>query len=103
MTAEGLKRHNPRIKAIAVEPLASPLLSGGKAGSHRIQGIGANFIPNNYHAEVVDEIIQVSDEAAMQAAPRATITAAALPIGESPLVAFLAINRHHPLSKNEGG
>ena len=66
-TAEGLKRHNPRIKAIAVEPLASPLLSGGKAGSHRIQGIGANFIPNNYHAEVVDEIIQVSDEAAMQA------------------------------------
>ena len=66
-TAEGLKRHNPRIKAIAVEPLASPLLSGGKAGSHRIQGIGANFIPNNYHAEVVDEIIQVSDEAAIQA------------------------------------
>ena len=66
-TAEGLKRHNPRIKAIAVEPLASPLLSGGKAGSHRIQGIGANFIPRNYHAEVVDEIIQVSDEAAMQA------------------------------------
>ena len=65
-TAEGLKRHNSRIKAIAVEPLASPLLSGGNAGSHRIQGIGANFIPNNYHAEVVDEIIQVSDEAAMQ-------------------------------------
>ena len=65
-TAEGLKRHNPRIKAIAVEPLASPLLSGGKAGSHRIQGIGANFIPRNYHAEVVDEIIQVSDEEAMK-------------------------------------
>ena len=65
-TAEGLKRHNPRIKAIAVEPLASPLLSGGNAGSHRIQGIGANFIPRNYHAEVVDEIIQVSDEEAMK-------------------------------------
>ena len=65
-TAEGLKRHNPRIKAIAVEPLASPLLSGGNAGSHRIQGIGANFIPKNYHAEVVDEIIQVSDEEAMK-------------------------------------
>ena len=65
-TAEGLKRHNPRIKAIAVEPLASPLLSGGKAGPHQIQGIGANFIPKNYHAEIVDEIIQVSDEEAMK-------------------------------------
>ena len=66
-TAEGLKRHNPNIKAIGVEPQRSPLLSGGKAGPHQIQGIGANFIPKNYHPEVVDEIIAVSDEDAMNA------------------------------------
>lgn len=67
-TAEGLKRHNPNIKAMGVEPQRSPLLSGGKAGPHRIQGIGANFIPKNYHPEVVDEIIPVTDEEAMNAA-----------------------------------
>lgn len=67
-TAEGLKRHNPNIKAMGVEPQRSPLLSGGKAGPHRIQGIGANFIPKNYHPEVVDEIIPVADEEAISAA-----------------------------------
>ena len=67
-TAEGLKRHNPNIKAMGVEPQRSPLLSGGKAGPHRIQGIGANFIPKNYHSEVVDEIIPVTDEEAISAA-----------------------------------
>ena len=67
-TAEGLKRHNPNIKAMGVEPQRSPLLSGGKAGPHRIQGIGANFIPKNYHPEVVDEIIPVTDEEAISAA-----------------------------------
>ena len=67
-TGEGLKRHNPNIKAMGVEPQRSPLLSGGKAGPHRIQGIGANFIPKNYHPEVVDEIIPVTDEEAISAA-----------------------------------
>lgn len=67
-TAEGLKRHNPNIKAMGVEPQRSPLLSGGKAGPHRIQGIGANFIPKNYRPEVVDEIIPVKDEEAISAA-----------------------------------
>ena len=67
-TAKGLKQHNPNIQAIAVEPKNSPLLSGGKASPHKIQGIGANFIPQNYHAEVVDKIIPVSDEDAMNAA-----------------------------------
>lgn len=67
-TAEGLKRHNPNIKAMGVEPQRSPLLSGGKAGPHRIQGIGANFRPKNYHPEVVDEIIPVTDEEAISAA-----------------------------------
>ena len=67
-TAKGLKQHNPAIQAVAVEPSSSPLLSGGKAGPHKIQGIGANFIPRNYHAEVVDEIIPVSNENAMKGA-----------------------------------
>ena len=99
-TAEGLKRHNPRIKAIAVEPLASPLLSGGKAGSHRIQGIGANFIPNNYHAEVVDEIIQVSDEAAMQAT-RLLAQKEGLLAGISSGAAFYAALQTARLPENE--
>jgi len=100
-TAEGLKRHNPRIKAIAVEPLASPLLSGGKAGSHRIQGIGANFIPRNYHAEVVDEIIQVSDEEAMKTT-RMLAHKEGLLVGISSGAAFHAALQTARLPKNEG-
>ena len=64
-TARGLKHRNPAIKAFAVEPAESPVLSGGKPGTHRIQGIGAGFVPANYDPTVVDGIIQVeSDEAA---------------------------------------
>ena len=100
-TAEGLKRHNPRIKAIAVEPLASPLLSGGNAGSHRIQGIGANFIPKNYHAEVVDEIIQVSDEEAMKTT-RMLAHKEGLLAGISSGAAFHAALQTARLPENEG-
>ena len=100
-TAEGLKRHNPHIKAIAVEPLASPLLSGGKAGSHRIQGIGANFIPRNYHAEVVDEIIQVSDEEAMKTT-RMLAHKEGLLVGISSGAAFHAALQTARLPENEG-
>lgn len=64
-TAQGLKAHNPNIYTVAVEPEGSPVLSGGKAGSHKIQGIGAGFIPKNFNAEVVDKILQVSDENAI--------------------------------------
>lgn len=65
-TARGLKAHNPQLLSIAVEPQESPLLSGGKASPHGIQGIGANFIPENYAPNVVDRIMQVSTEEAMQ-------------------------------------
>lgn len=65
-TARGLKAHNPQLLAIAVEPQESPLLSGGTASPHGIQGIGANFIPDNYDPTVVDRIMQVSTEQAMQ-------------------------------------
>lgn len=64
-TARGLKWRNPAIKAFAVEPDESPVLSGGSPGTHRIQGIGAGFIPANYDPSVVDGILRVqSDEAA---------------------------------------
>ena len=60
--AEALKRKKPGLKAIAVEPENSSILSGGKAGSHRIQGIGAGFIPGVLRMDLVDEVIRVSDE-----------------------------------------
>jgi len=60
-----LKEKNPNIKIIAVEPADSPVLSGGAPGPHKIQGIGAGFVPKNYDANVVDEIIQVSNDNAI--------------------------------------
>ena len=63
--ADGLKKHNPNIRVVAVEPSNSPVLSGGKAGPHKIQGIGAGFVPVIYNAGLVDEIITVSDEDAI--------------------------------------
>jgi len=60
-----LKSKNPNIKIVAVEPADSPVLSGGAPGPHKIQGIGAGFIPKNYNASVVDEIIQVSNDNAI--------------------------------------
>ena len=60
-----LKSKNPNIKIIAVEPADSPVLSGGNPGPHKIQGIGAGFIPKNYDASVVDEILQVSNDNAI--------------------------------------
>lgn len=66
--AKGLKRHNPNIKTIAVEPDSSQVLAGKPAGAHKIQGIGANFVPKNFDYNVVDEIIPVSDEDAIETA-----------------------------------
>jgi len=60
-----LKAHNPNVKIVAVEPADSPVLSGGNPGPHKIQGIGAGFIPKIYDASVVDEIIQVSNDNAI--------------------------------------
>lgn len=63
---QALKEHNPRVKIVAVEPTDSPVLSGGKPGPHKIQGIGAGFVPNTYHAAVVDEILQVKNDDAIR-------------------------------------
>jgi len=60
-----LKAHNPNVKIIAVEPTDSPVLSGGNPGPHKIQGIGAGFIPKNYDPTVVDEILQVTNDQAI--------------------------------------
>lgn len=60
--AEALKTHFPNLQVIAVEPEASPVLSGGSPAPHPIQGIGAGFIPKNYHADAIDEVIQINKE-----------------------------------------
>jgi cysteine synthase len=68
--SEVLKKRKPGFKAIAVEPAASPVLSGGKSGSHKIQGIGAGFVPDVFKKELVDEIVQVTNENAGATARR---------------------------------
>ncbi|MFH1413721.1 MAG: cysteine synthase A [Candidatus Omnitrophota bacterium] len=68
--AEVLKKKNSQIMVIAVEPKDSPVLSGGKAGPHKIQGIGAGFIPEILNTKIIDEIIQVTNDDAMQSARR---------------------------------
>jgi cysteine synthase A len=66
--AQYIKPLKPAFKAIAVEPAASPVLSGGKKGPHKIQGIGAGFVPDVLKRELVDEIIQVTDDDALETA-----------------------------------
>lgn len=66
-TGEYLKSKNPDIKVIAVEPASSPLLSGGNSAAHKIQGIGANFIPEVLNTGIYDEIIPITDEDAFDA------------------------------------
>lgn len=65
---DALKKHNPAVKVVAVEPASSAVLSGQPSGAHKIQGIGAGFVPKNFNAEVVDEILPVANEDAFAAA-----------------------------------
>ena len=67
---EVIKARKPGFKVVAVEPVESPVISGGKPGPHKIQGIGAGFIPENLHTDVVDEVLPVSSEDAIATARR---------------------------------
>jgi cysteine synthase A len=64
-TGKYLKEQNPKVKVIAVEPKSSPVLNGGKSGPHKIQGIGAGFVPKTYDAQVVDEVFDVENDDAI--------------------------------------
>ena len=67
-TAKALKAHNPGVYVVAVEPASSAVLSGQPSGAHKIQGIGAGFVPKNYDAELIDEVLPVSNEDAFATA-----------------------------------
>jgi cysteine synthase A len=76
---EVLKERNPNLHVVAVEPLASPVLSGGTPGPHKIQGIGAGFVPQVLNREILDEVIAVDDEDALEAARLVARTEGVLP------------------------
>lgn len=88
-TGKALKKHNAAVKIVAVEPASSAVLSTGMAGKHKIQGIGAGFVPATYNAEVVDEVMTISDEEAFEGA-RALARAQGLLVGISSGAAFSA-------------
>ncbi len=88
-TAEALKARKPGFKMIAVEPEDSPVLSGGIPGPHKIQGIGAGFIPDNVNLDIIDEVLQIGNETAFAMARRAAKTEG-LPIGISSGAAIAA-------------
>lgn len=67
-TGKALKAHNPEVRIVAVEPATSAVISGNPAGAHKIQGIGAGFIPGNYHADVIDEVLPIGNDEAFIAA-----------------------------------
>lgn len=65
-TGRTLKKHNPAVRVVAVEPAGSPVLSAGHPGPHKIQGIGAGFVPATLDRDVIDEVLTVEDEAAFE-------------------------------------
>lgn len=89
-TARGLKKKNPNIRIVAIEPAGSPVLSGGKAGPHKIQGIGAGFIPKILDTSLIDQIIPVTDEDAMRTSRELSATEGLLVGISSGAAAFAA-------------
>lgn len=99
--AEALKSHKSSVKVYAVEPDSSPVLSGGQSGPHKIQGIGAGFVPKNYHAEVVDGVIRVTNEDAFAGSRLLAHTEGVL-VGISSGAAFHAALELAKKPENEG-
>ena len=97
----GLKAHNPNVQIVAVEPSYSPVLSGGKPGPHKIQGIGAGFIPKTYNGEVVDKILQVTNDDAIRTS-RELAGKEGLLVGISSGAAVYAAVELAKLPENEG-
>lgn len=89
-TARGLKKKNPNIRIVAVEPAGSPVLSGGKARPHKIQGIGAGFIPKILDTSLIDQIIPITDEDAMRTSRELSATEGLLVGISSGAAAFAA-------------
>lgn len=100
-TAAGLKKHNPAIKAVAVEPESSPVLSGGNPGPHKIQGIGAGFVPKNFNAGVIDKVIPVKDNDAIRTS-RLLAEKEGLLVGISSGASLFAALELAKLPENEG-
>ena len=100
-TAQGLKEKNPEIKIVAVEPAGSPVLSGGVPGRHRIQGIGAGFVPKVMKMELVDEVIAVEDETAFDYA-RAVAKSDGLLVGISSGAVIYAATELAKRPENKG-
>lgn len=96
-----LKKHNPAVKVVAVEPTDSPVLSGGAPGAHKIQGIGAGFVPKNYNPAVVDGILQVTNDDAIRTG-RELAQKEGLLVGISSGAAVSAATRLALLPENEG-
>ncbi|MFT4073203.1 MAG: cysteine synthase A [Dysgonamonadaceae bacterium] len=90
-TGEALKLKNPNLKVIAVEPADSPVLSGGKPGPHKLQGIGAGFVPDTYNRDVVDEIYQVRNEDAFDTSRKLALREGLLTGISSGAVVYAAI------------
>ena len=100
-TGRALKKHNPSVKVVAVEPASSAVLSTGTPGKHKIQGIGAGFVPQTYAADVVDEIVTVSDDDAKLHA-RLLAQGEGLLVGISSGAAYAAALRLARQPENQG-
>lgn len=96
-----LKSKKPSVKMVAVEPVESPVLSGGKPGPHKIQGIGAGFVPKNYDSAVVDLIEQVDSEASLKTA-REVIKTEGIPVGISSGAAIAVGLKLAAMNENKG-
>ncbi len=98
---QALKTHKPDVRIIAVEPAASPVLTTGQAGKHKIQGIGAGFVPETYNPDVVDQVLTVTDEQAYEGS-RALARTQGLLVGISSGAAYHAAAELACLHENKG-